>query len=365
MKHELLYEIALTQVQGIGSVQAKILLEHFENASAVFKATKKQLSLIEGIGEIKATAIKKFDTFKDAEEEIKFIEKHHIEPLFITNKNYPQNLLHCYDAPTLLYYRGCANLNPTKSISIIGTRTNSDYGKQITEKLIEELANEHITIFSGLAFGIDAIAHKASLKNNLPTVGVLALGLDSIYPQQHKLLAKEMLLNGGLLTEFTKGTKADKHNFPKRNRIVAGISNATIVIETALKGGSMITAELAYNYNKDVFAIPAKITDAKSEGCLKLIYQNKAVLLTNAQQLLECMGWQSKQAVIKKPKQLFLDISADERKVYDIIAAKNETGIDEIYANAGLHSSTVAACLLSLELNDIVISLPGKMYKIA
>lgn len=360
---DLLYQISLTQVNGIGVVQAKLLLEHFETAEAIFKAKKKELSLIEGIGEIKASAIKTFNTFKDAEDEIKFIEKHHIHPLFIRDKDYPKNLLHCYDAPTMLYYRGSETLNTQKSISIIGTRTNSDYGKQITEQLVEQLSSENITIYSGLAFGIDAIAHKAAVKNNIATVGVLAHGLDSIYPVQHKSLAKEMLLNGGLLTEFTKGTKADKHNFPKRNRIVAGISNATIVIETAIKGGSMITAELAYNYNRDVFAFPAKTTDVKSAGCLKLIYQNKAILITGVEQLLESMGWNDKTKNIKKQRQLFVELTSEEQQVFALIEAKGEISIDEIYTAVNLSSSNIAAALLGLELNNLIINLPGKMYK--
>lgn len=360
---DLLYQISLTQINGVGPVQAKLLLEYFETAEAIFKAKKKELSCIEGIGEIKASAIKAFNTFKDAEDEIKFIEKHHIKPLFITDKHYPQNLLHCYDAPTMLYYRGTDTLNTQKSISIIGTRTNSDYGKQVTEQLIEQLASENITIYSGLAFGIDAIAHKAAIKNNIPTVGVLAHGLDSIYPAQHKSLAKEMLLNGGLLTEFAKGTKADKHNFPKRNRIVAGISNATVVIETAIKGGSMITAELAYNYNRDVFAFPAKITDTKSEGCLKLIYQNKAVLITSVEQLLESMGWSDKTKNTKKQRQLFVELTNDEKQILLLIETKEEISIDEIYAAANLSSSNIAAALLGLELNNLIVNLPGKMYK--
>jgi DNA processing protein len=361
--NDLLYQICLTQINGIGAVQAKLLIEHFETADAIFKAKKKDLSLIEGIGEIRANSIKRFDTFKDAEQEIQFIEKHHIQPLFITNKNYPKKLLHCYDAPTMLYYRGKGNLNATKSISIIGTRTNSDYGKQMTEQLVDDLANQGILIVSGLAFGIDAIAHKAALKNNLPTIGVLAHGLDSIYPAQHKNLATEMLQNGGLLTEFTKGTKADKHNFPKRNRIVAGMTDATIVIETATKGGSMITAELAYNYNRDLFAIPAKITDIKSAGCLKLIHQNKAVLLTNAQQLLQNMGWEEKKITQKKQRELFVELTEDEKNIFTIIESKEAVSIDEIYLKANLSSSYVAAALLNLELQNLIIGLPGKIYK--
>ena len=365
MNNQLLYQIALTLIDGIGAVQAKLLIEHFETADAIFKAKKKDLELIEGIGAYRAAQIKKFTDFNEAEDEITFMQKFHIQPLFITDKNYPQKLQHCYDAPTMLYYRGNADLNNTKSVSIIGTRTNTDYGKQITEKIVEELQSYNVTIVSGLAFGIDAIAHKAAVKCNLPTIGVLAHGLDSIYPAQHKSLATEMLQNGGLLTEFKKNTKADKHNFPRRNRIVAGMTNATIVIETAAKGDSMITAELAFNYNRDLFAIPSRITDTKSAGCLKLIQQNKAALFTSTDQMLEELGWKqkSKKAIVQT--ELFIELTPDEQIIIDIIKQKETVGIDEIFNKSSLSSSSVAAAILNLELQNVVLGLPGKMYKLS
>ncbi len=361
---DLIYQISLTLINGIGPVQSRLLIEQFNSAEAIFKAKKKELGAIEGIGEIKANQIKSFSDFKIAEDEIKFIQQHQIQPLFITNNEYPQKLLNCYDAPVLLYYKGNANLNNQKSLSIIGTRSNTDYGKRITEELIENLKEYQITIYSGLAFGIDAIAHKSALKNNLTTVGVLAHGLHSIYPIQHKSLAKEMLLQGGLLTEFTKNTKADKHNFPRRNRIVAGISDATIVIETDVKGGSMITAELAFNYNKDLFAIPGRITDAKSSGCLKLVHQNKAMLLSNAQQLVENLGWAQKKLKKQQQRILFVELSKEERTIVEILKLKDRVSIDEISLQSKLSSSTIAAALLSLELQNIIICLPGKMYQL-
>jgi DNA processing protein len=364
MYPDLLYQIALTHVNGIGCVQSKILIEHFVTAEAIFKATKKELSCIEGIGEIKASQIKHFNDFAFAESEIKFIEQNSIEPLFLTNKDYPKKLLHCYDAPTLLYYKGAANLNATKTISIIGTRTNSDYGKQITEQIVADLAPLQVNIVSGLAFGIDAIAHKAALANNLATIGVLAHGLDNLYPSQHKILAKEMLQNGGLLTEFGKDTNPDKHNFPKRNRIVAGMADATIVIETANKGGSMITAELAYNYNRDLFAVPGKTTDAKSSGCLQLIHQNKASIYINTQQLIKDMGWADTIQNPKLQRELFIDLSPNEQLIFDVLQQKDLVHIDEINLKTSLTSSSVAAAILNLELQNIVGCLPGKMYKL-
>ena len=363
--NDLLYQLSLTLIDDIGAVQAKNLIEHFGDANAVFKAKKKELSSIEGIGEIRASKIKSFDHFNEAEQEIAFCEKHHIEILFLTDHNYPTRLLNCYDPPTILFYRGNADVNNSKIISIIGTRNNTDYGKQITEKFIADIQSNNILIVSGLAFGIDSIAHKAALHNNLPTIGVLAHGLDTIYPSQHKLLAKEMLLNGGLLTEFRKKTKADKHNFPKRNRIVAGMSDATIVIETATKGGSMITAELAYNYNRDVFAVPGKITDHKSEGCIKLIQQNKAILFYDAAQFMEAMGWEEKKKnKIKKQRELFIQLTDDEKIIVAILNEKEMMAIDELYLKSTLSSSSVAAAILNLEMNNVIVGLPGKMYRL-
>jgi DNA processing protein len=351
-------------VPNIGAVQARMLLEHFNDAESIFKAPRKELVQLEGIGEIKAHAIKSFLNFKAAEEEIKFIEKYQITPLFIQSKNYPQRLLNCYDAPIMLFYKGVCNLNQSKIISIIGTRNNTDYGKQLVEDLLEELNLEDVIIVSGMAYGIDAIAHKTSLQKNIQTVAVLAHGLNSIYPNIHKNLAKEVSIQGGLLTEFLHHEKADKHNFPKRNRIVAGMADCTIVIETALKGGSMITAELANSYNRDVFAFPGKVYDAKSEGCNYLIQNNKAILLTNAHQLKENMGWNDLKKIPKKQKELFIQLTKEEEIIVSILNKSNTVHIDEIYIGSGLSGSQVAAAMLNLELQNVIHTLPGKLYKL-
>ena len=300
MNNDLLYRIALPLVPNIGDVHAKALINIYGDAGSVFKARKKDLENIEGIGTIRAKSIKDYNSFQSSEDEIKFIEKYKIDPLFITDKNYPQRLLNCYDSPLLLYYRGTANLNCTRIVSIVGTRNNSDYGKAVTEKLVEDLATENILIISGLAFGIDTIAHKSALKNNLPTVGVLAHGLDMIYPAQNKSLARQMTEKGGLLTDFRSNTNPDKQNFPRRNRIVAGICDALVVIESSAKGGSLITASLGNGYNKDVFAIPGRANDTKSEGCNYLIKNNKASLITGAGDLVEMMLWKPATKPAKK-----------------------------------------------------------------
>ncbi len=364
MTNDLLYQISLTLVPNIGPVQAKILIEHFGNAEDIFKASQKQLENIEKIGEVKATSIKQFEDFTSVEKEIEFLQKYKIQPLFLKDPLYPKRLLNCYDSPTLLYYRGNADLNTSRIINIIGTRNHTDYGRQVTEQLVSELQNLQVLIVSGLAYGIDAIAHKAAVQNNITTVGVLAHGLNKIYPPDHSALAKQMLFNGGLLTEFTKNTKPDRHNFPKRNRIVAGMADATIVIETAIKGGSMITAELASGYNKDVFAFPGRSTDNKSAGCNELIKNKKAVLLSDAGQLIETLGWSTKKARKKQEKELFVSLTDDEQVLVDILKEKESAHIDEIYLKSGLTSSTVAAAMLNLEFQNIVASLPGKLYRL-
>jgi len=366
MQEELLYQLALTLVPQIGDVQAKILVQHLGSASAIFKASLHSLEAVEGIGTIRAKAIKSFRDFDTAETELAFIEKHNITPLFLTDAAYPKRLLHCYDAPTLLFYKGTADLNAAKIVAIVGTRTNTDYGKAFTEKLVQDLAAQNILIVSGLAYGIDAFAHKAALKNGLPTVGVVGHGLDKIYPHAHTNLAKEMIqAGGGLLTEFFSGTKPDKHNFPLRNRVVAGLADATVVVETLVSGGSMITAKLADAYNRDVFAVPGRTVDARSAGCNYLIQHNKAILLTEASQLLDVMGWvESKKAKPKTQRTLFVELTEDEKKIVALLQQKEAVHLDEININSGLSSSAAAAAILNLELQNIVASLPGKMLKL-
>ncbi len=365
MNNDLLYQLALTRVPNIGDVQAKALINCYGDAASIFKAPKKQLENIDGIGTVRASAIKAFSSFSSCEAEIDFIEKYKITPLFLTDEQYPKRLLNCYDSPSLLFYRGNADLNKPKIISVVGTRNHSDYGRQQCEKIIEDLQQEDVLVVSGLAYGIDTIAHKSSLKHRLATVGVVAHGLDRIYPSQNKTLAKEMTGNGGLLTDFPSGTKPDKQNFPRRNRIVAGMCDALVVIESGIKGGSLITAELANSYNKDVFALPGKSTDLKSEGCNYLIRSNKASLFTSANDILEVMNWlPQEKRTPRKQRELFIEFTPDEKILVDILQQTDQIQIDELYFKSGLSSSAVAAALLMLEMQNVLISLPGKTYKL-
>lgn len=364
MYPDLIYQIALTLVPNIGDVRAKNLIEYFETTERIFKAPIKELEKIEGIGTIAAKSIKHFDDFKICEQEAAFIKKAGIIPLFLTDPNYPQRLLNCYDSPPMLYYRGNADLNHSKIISVVGTRKNSDYGKAVCDNLITELKNEDVLIISGLAFGIDTIAHKSALKNNLKTVGVMAHGLDKVYPAQNKELALEMLGKGGMLTDFMSGTNPDRQNFPRRNRIVAGICDALIVIESNKKGGSLITAELANSYNKDVFAIPGRVNDSRSEGCNYLIKSNKSLLITCANDLLEIMNWKAAPKKAKKQRELFIELTPEERIITDILSAQENIQIDQLYFKSGLSSSAVANALLMLEMQGVVTALPGKVFKL-
>ncbi|MFI5155818.1 MAG: DNA-processing protein DprA, partial [Chitinophagales bacterium] len=362
---ELQYQIALTCIPQIGSVQSKILINHFGNAEFIFKEKKTMLEKIEGIGEIRARSIKKFDNFRRVEKENAFIEKYKITPLFLTDKNYPQRLLNCYDSPTLLYFKGNADLNCARIIALVGTRSPSEYGKLLVEKLVKDLSGLKVLVVSGLAFGIDTLAHKAAMKNGLLTLAVLGHGLDIIYPTEHTSIAKEMISYGGLLTEFMSQTKPDKHHFPIRNRIVAGISDATIVLETGMKGGSMITAELANGYNKDVFAFPGKIIDHKSCGCNELIRTNKAILITDAAELIETMGWSERQADEKKSsrqRELFVQLTENEKKVVDILMEKQTAHVDELKMGSKMSNSAAAAAILSLEMQGLISAMPGSMY---
>ena len=355
-------------VPNIGPVQSKLIANYYSgDIQRVFAASVKELSSIEGIGTVKASSIAQFDNFKAAEAECTFIQNNNITTYFVTDDNYPTRLINMYDTPTMLYYKGTANLNAPKIVAVVGTRNNTEYSKKMVEELAINLAPHNIMILSGLAFGVDALAHKAALHNNIPTVGVLAHGLDIIYPTVHNKLAADMLNNnGGLLTEFRSGTNPERHNFPTRNRIVAALADVVVVVETDLKGGSMITAELANGYNKDVCAYPGKVIDAKSAGCNYLIKKNKAALITCAADVLALMNWETNQA---KPavqqRQLFITLSEQEQLIVNTLNARPKVHIDELAAITQLTPSAMAGALLSLELQNVILTLPGKIITMA
>ncbi len=365
MHPDLLHLISLTRVPQVGSIHARTLLQHFGSAEAIFKSSVYELEKIDGIGKIRARSIKTFRDFSGSEKEIVFLQRYGIRALTIQDADYPQRLLPAYDAPVLLFYKGNADLNAQRVLSIVGTRRNSEYGKQVTEKIIQDLAPYDVMIVSGLAFGIDAIAHKNALKQGLSTIAVLAHGLASLYPPEHGQLSKQMLKQGGLITEYISHIKADKHHFPIRNRIVAAISDCTLVTETAVKGGSMITADLANGYHKEVFAIPGRTTDFKSAGCNWLIRNNQASLLENAQDLVRGMGWEEKTGATEKIQgELFIKLTEVEQRIVDLLKEREQMHIDVINATTGFPNSRNAGALLELEMKDLICSMPGRIYRL-
>jgi DNA processing protein len=367
MQQEQIFQVALTMVPHIGHVHAKLLVEKFVTATAIFSAPIRELESMEGMGPARALAIRSFNRFGVCEQILQRASDHGISTVFLSDEKYPKRMLNCYDPPTLLYYKGSASLNVGRTVAVIGTRHHTEYGRQQTEKFVKELEGKNITIISGMAYGIDALAHKAALKNRLPTIGILAHGMDSIYPPEHKGLALEMLKeNGGLLTEFPVGVKADKHRFPVRNRIVAGISDAVVVVETGIKGGSMITADLANGYDHDVYAFPGRASDIKSSGCNLLIRQNKAVLIADAATFLAEAGWMETVTKENTSRQLSLSYEMDpsESIIVHLLGIHEILPIDELYLRTGLDAGTAASAILTLELRNIIVSLPGKRYRL-
>ena len=365
-KEQLLYQIGITLIPNIGDVLAKNLISYCGGAKEAFNTPVAKLKKIPSFGEFRVNEVIKADVLKQAEEEVKFIEKHKITPIFYTNPKYPQRLKNCIDSPILLYYKGNADLNATKIISIVGTRRATDYGKAFCEQLVEGLKPLNVLIVSGLAYGIDVCAHKSALKNGLNTVACLGHGLDRLYPAAHKGVAKEIIEQGGLLSEFMSNSRADKENFPKRNRIIAGMSDATVVIETKIKGGSRITAEIANSYSRDVFAVPGNVNSQYSEGCHYLIKTNRAALLDSTQELIEAMGWDEglENTLKAVQREIFIELNEVEQKLVDLIKANDKLRIDELLIKSNLPGSAIAANLLSLELKGLVKTLPGKIYKL-
>ncbi|MBI1770677.1 MAG: DNA-protecting protein DprA [Bacteroidetes bacterium] len=365
MHQDRLSFLALHFISGVGDQLVKQLVSYCGSAEQVFKTPKGKLLKIPGIGPVTADSIRTGSSFHQAEKELKKAEKEDTEILFYTDKKYPERLKSIEDAPSLLYYRGNANLNHTKSVAIVGTRQATEYGKEMVSKIVEELKPHGAIIVSGLAYGIDIQAHKQALKNNLSTVAVMGSGMDVIYPSAHKETAKKMASHGALLTENHFGTKPDAHNFPARNRIIAGMCDALVVVEAAEKGGALITAEIANSYNKDVLAIPGSLGQAYSEGCNKLIRNNKATIYTSIKDLEYLMNWSVEETNSKKEKKVvdFSSFSDDEQKILSLLQEKNSPMvIDELTIKTALSPSLLASLLLTLEFSNVVKSLPGKQF---
>lgn len=367
-EEELKHRLALHLLPGIGPVSARALLSYCGSIENIFRKKKAQLEKIPGIGSERAGLVQKKDLFEKAEEEIRFMKKNGIKSLFYLDKDYPNRLKNCDDAPLMLFYKGNADLNSSRMIAIVGTRFITPYGKDMTEKLIDELTKYKVVIVSGLAYGVDVQAHKSALHNNIPTIGVVAHGLDRLYPSENKATAEKMMLNGAIISEYPSRTNPDRENFPARNRIVAGMCDAIVVIESAEKGGALITAELANDYNRDVFAMPGRITDHFSKGCHQLIRKNKAMLFESAEHISEIMSWDDNKQSTKQKTQnqldLFTSLNDDEKKLVEILRSGGQVGIDAIASHAGIPVSKVSAMLLNLEFAGLLRSLPGKVYEL-
>ena len=350
-------------VPNIGSMLAQNLIAYCGSAEAVFKTPKSKLLKIPLIGEERAAFIAKADVMAQAEQELKFIEEYKIQPLFYTDDAYPKRLKECSDMPLLLYYRGNADLNAQKIVAVVGTRKITAYGKEITRKIVEDLTAQSIIVVSGLAYGVDVAAHQAALDCKLKTVGVLAHGLNQIYPSQHTAIAKKMLEHGGLLTEYHSQIEVHPSNFPQRNRIVAGLCDAVVIVESDIKGGAVITANIANSYNKDVFAVPGRVGDKYSSGCNFLIKTYKATMIENGTNVLEAMNWLDN-AKPKRKKQLNLTLSAEEQKIYQLLMETSEIEIDALVYKSEMSSGEVATTLLEMEMSGVLVSLPGKRYRL-
>ena len=362
---EKLYQLALILADGIGDVTIRQLISYCGTAENVIKANVGKLVKIPGIQEITARKILDKNNLILAETQLQKAEKQQVKLLFYLDEEYPERLKRNYDAPAFLYYKGNIDLNQSKIVGIVGTRNASEYGKRITEEIVKDFQTHNTLIVSGLAYGIDIAAHKASIKYGLPTIGVMASGLDYIYPAVHKKTAEMMCQNGGILSEQSFGREPSPKFFPARNRIIAGMSDAVIVVEAAAKGGALITAEFANNYHKEVFAVPGNIGNPTSEGCNLLIRNNKAQIYTSANDVIEALNWDLVSKENKPQNAPKLDLSQfsdDEAQVISILREKGEIQIDELAWISQLHMNKLASLLLNLEFQGIVKSMAGKKY---
>ncbi|MDI1254764.1 MAG: DNA-processing protein DprA [Flavobacterium sp.] len=364
MRHsDLFYLLALQKVEGVGDIVAKKLLSQCGTAEEIFKTKASKLISVDGIGSVLLKNLRDKSIFAKAEEELKFIENNNISISFFQDEDYPERLKHCVDGPILLFASGNIDIKKRKVISIVGTRQITAYGTAFCKEFIADLAPLNPIIVSGFAYGVDIVAHQAAMENNLQTIGVVAHGLNQIYPKSHKKFVAKMEQNGGFLTEFWSSSNPEKENFVRRNRIVAGISEATIVIESADKGGSLITANIASDYNRDVFAVPGRANDKYSQGCNNLIKQQKASLLTSAADLIYMLNWDLETATKPVQKQLFVVLDADEQKIYDFLQKNGKELLDIIALQCDFPIFKIAATLLNMELKGAVRPLPGKLFE--
>jgi DNA processing protein len=362
----LLYQIGISLIPGIGNITAKKLIAYTGSVEAVFTEKKKNLLKIPGIGELLAQQVVNQQVLSIAEKEIEFIKKYHISYSFYLDNDYPVRLKNCEDSPVILFYKGKTDFNQAKILSIVGTRSATEYGKEFCSQLVAGLKQRghQILIVSGLAYGIDICAHRAALRNGFETIAVLAHGLSMVYPGVHRATAKEICDQGALITDFISSTLPERNNFVKRNRIIAGIADATLVVESALKGGALITADIANSYNRDVLAYPGRANDAYSKGCNWLVKTNKAAMVECVEDLEYHLGWEITQQKQATQTELFAELTREELEIVAILREHGELPIDIIAIHANMPVSKVSALLLNIEFAGVVRSLPGKVYRL-
>ncbi|SDR83868.1 DNA processing protein [Gillisia sp. Hel1_33_143] len=361
-QNELLATLALQSIPNLGDTTAKKLIRHLGSAEAVLASKKDSLMKIEGIGAIRIKELHNSNYLKLAEEELRFIEKNNVKVYHYKEPAYPEKLKHCVDGPILLFSRGKIDLRAKRIISIVGTRMITAHGQSFCEELVAELAPLDPVIVSGFAYGVDIVAHKTALKHNLQTIGCLAHGLNQIYPKVHGRYMAPMEENGGFFTDFWSSQRFDRNNFLKRNRIIAGLSEATIVIESAEKGGSLVTADIANSYNREVFAVPGRATDTQSRGCNNLIKSQNAHLLTSAADLIYMLNWKLNDDKRSVQKQLFVELELDEQLIYEYLN-KGKQQLDVIALECKIPTYKAAGILLDMELKGVVRPLPGKLFE--
>lgn len=365
---QLISILALQHVPKIGATTAKKLITHCGSAEAVFKEKRQNLLKIDSIGSLTIEGLFDRIHFEEAERELRFIKDNNIEYSYFADTFYPERLKQCIDGPILLFQSGNFNLENKYIISIVGARKITTSGIAFCEKLVEQLAPYNPVIVSGFAYGTDITAHKAAIKHNLQTIGCLAHGLNQIYPKVHKKYMTDVEKHGGFFTDFWSTDNFDRKNFLKRNRIIAGFSEATIVIESAEKGGSLVTADIANSYNRDVFAVPGRTTDSQSVGCNNLIKSNQAHLLSNPLDVPYLLNWELPDSQKKKQKtvqkQLFVALTDEEKLIYNHLKANEKAQLDIIALNCNLPTYKVASLLLNMELNGVVRPLPGKLFEL-
>jgi len=364
-KDELIAVLRLQNIPNIGDISAKKLIAHCGSPSAIFNDKTQNLLKIDGIGTYTIKGLLDAEHTEAAEKELQYIQDHDIAYAYFTDNDYPRYLKHCIDSPLILFKKGNIDLEERKIISIVGTRNITSYGTAFCEKLIEDLAPLDPIIVSGFAYGVDICAQKTAIKHGLQTIGCLAHGLNQIYPKIHSKYVPDVEKNGGFITEFWSSTNPDRENFLKRNRIIAGMSEATIVVESAEKGGSLVTADIANSYNREVFAVPGRAQDKYSSGCNNLIKQQKAHMITSAADLIYLLNWELEEKETKPiQKQLFIELDEVEKAIYSYLQKEGKQLLDSIALDCKLPIFKVSSTLLNMEMKGVIRPLPGKLFEV-